>query len=395
MILDTQRATDERLRTALNSDQLSRERLCVAVLAMDRNYSDVQPRRPSGGPDGGRDIQCQRQGETCFGAVGFVNSASDSAANKRTIRKKFESDLASALAAMPELRSFVFFTNVDLTPKEVQALEEYGQRQNVTFVDVYWRERVRISLDSPEGLSTRFQLLGIELSQAEQASFFSRFGADLNQLIQGRMGTLEKRIDDLELLIWKDLNVRNLILEIQLAKGRNDPQSGHDHFRVLLELQSIPLGNNIVLGGRDEYHAAESGWYLGTKTLFWRETAQGIDPWVPHRGPRAWGGWRETLQFGVQWKPPGAFPVVDLQRLVPRLYVTENLADKITQVEFQVDSYIFARQRLHADRWEKYRPHFVWPDALTEHEQAVGWRCYELGARFDLETLPQRIGRTE
>lgn len=46
--MDVARLTSERLRTALNGNQPSRERMCLAVLGLDRNYSDIKPRRPEG-----------------------------------------------------------------------------------------------------------------------------------------------------------------------------------------------------------------------------------------------------------------------------------------------------------------------------------------------------------
>lgn len=48
--------TEERLRTWLLT-QADREQMCLAVLAMNPRYSDLQPRRPKGGPDGARDIE--------------------------------------------------------------------------------------------------------------------------------------------------------------------------------------------------------------------------------------------------------------------------------------------------------------------------------------------------
>jgi hypothetical protein len=58
-----------------------------------------------------------------WGAVGFRNSATDSSEDKSWVRKKFLQDLGAALAEKPDLRGFVFFTNVDLTPAEVDALK--------------------------------------------------------------------------------------------------------------------------------------------------------------------------------------------------------------------------------------------------------------------------------
>src|SRR5947209_15645480 len=107
--------TDERLRHWLDSNQLARERLCQVVLSLDRRFSDVRPRHPRGGPDGGRDLEATFEGgRAAFGAIGFRNSATDSPTDKRWVIKKFKADLESGLTAT-SLKVFVFFTNVHLT----------------------------------------------------------------------------------------------------------------------------------------------------------------------------------------------------------------------------------------------------------------------------------------
>ena len=71
--------TDERLKSYLDTNQLHREQLCRAILAIDKRFSDVRPRHPRGGPDGGRDIEALFRDESlAYGAVGFVNQANDS-----------------------------------------------------------------------------------------------------------------------------------------------------------------------------------------------------------------------------------------------------------------------------------------------------------------------------
>ena len=107
--------TDERLKNYLDTNQLQRERMCRAILAIDKRFSEVRPRHPRGGPDGGRDIQAiYREEQTTFGAVGFVNQANDSEEQKRTIKKKFIDDLESASSADIEPKVFIFFTNINL-----------------------------------------------------------------------------------------------------------------------------------------------------------------------------------------------------------------------------------------------------------------------------------------
>src|SRR5438477_12072727 len=92
--------TDARLRSWLDTNQLARERLSLAVLALDKRFTAVSPRHPQGGPDSGRDIDAIFQnGYKAFAAVGFVNSACDSTSKKGQIRNKFKADLARALTA--------------------------------------------------------------------------------------------------------------------------------------------------------------------------------------------------------------------------------------------------------------------------------------------------------
>jgi hypothetical protein len=108
-------STDERLKTYLDRKQLQRERMCLAILAIDKRFTNVQPRHPRGGPDGGRDIEALFLGEQkAIGAIGFVNQANDSPEHKRKAKRKFADDLKSAATAEPALKAFVFFTNVNL-----------------------------------------------------------------------------------------------------------------------------------------------------------------------------------------------------------------------------------------------------------------------------------------
>jgi hypothetical protein len=82
--------TDERLKGYLDTNQLRREQMCLAILAIDRRFTNVKPRQPRGGPDGGRDIEATLQGsQKVFGAVGFVNQANDSDQHKNAAKGKF------------------------------------------------------------------------------------------------------------------------------------------------------------------------------------------------------------------------------------------------------------------------------------------------------------------
>lgn len=103
--------TDQRLKNYLDTNQLVREQLSLAILALDKRFSEVRPRHPRGGPDGGRDIEANfKKDQLTFGAVGFVNGANDSDGQKQDIKKKFRDDLKAALAAMPKPQVFIFIT---------------------------------------------------------------------------------------------------------------------------------------------------------------------------------------------------------------------------------------------------------------------------------------------
>ena len=137
-----------------------------------------------------------RQEQCAFGAVGFVNQANDSDGQKKIIRKKFETDLKSALAAAPKPEVFVFLTNVNLTIGEKDELVSKAKAEHLGHAEIIDREQIRLALDSPDGFAARFQYLDISMSEAEQASFFSRWGDDIQSLVatgfQRLEGTLER-----------------------------------------------------------------------------------------------------------------------------------------------------------------------------------------------------------
>src|SRR4051812_42257727 len=110
------RLTDERLKSWLDTNQLDRERLCQAVLALDGRFQSVRSRHPRGGPDKGVDIEARDDGgRTVLAAVGFRNSASDSRGDKAWVQRKFKGDLMRAREEHGIVEGFAFLTNVALT----------------------------------------------------------------------------------------------------------------------------------------------------------------------------------------------------------------------------------------------------------------------------------------
>ena len=237
--------TDERLKSYLDTNQLHREQMCRAILSIDKRFTDVRPRHPRRGPDGGRDIEAiYREDQLAYGAVGFLNQANDSAEQKRTIRAKFDSDLSSALSAAKKPSVFVFFTNINLTIGEEESLIDKAKRSEILFCDILDRERLRISLDSPDGFSIRFQYLNIPLSEEEQASFFARWGDDIQSVISTGFQRIENTLN--RVLFFQESNdaLTHLTLSFELNRKYSAEEIGH--FRLFCSMYLKEPKQNIL-----------------------------------------------------------------------------------------------------------------------------------------------------
>ena len=230
--------TDMRLRSWLDANQRDREQMCRAVLALDPHYTDVRPRHPSGGPDGGRDIEAVFDNvRPVYGAVGFANGANDSDEQKKQIRKKFLSDLASAITANPEVKVFVFLTNVHLTMGEQDEMKQEGKKTGIEHCDILDRERLRIELDSPGGFFVRFQYLSIPLSEAEQASFLSKYGRQIQDVVTTGFQKVEKTLNRLLFLAESNDVLETLTFRFVLKKHYPAHEIGHYRAFIFLTLR--------------------------------------------------------------------------------------------------------------------------------------------------------------
>jgi hypothetical protein len=124
--------------------------------------------------------------------VGFLNQANDSDDHRKRAINKFQDDIDAALAAEPDLKVFVFLTNVNLTISEKVDMVSFARGKGISECDILDRERIRIVLDSPDGFSIRYQYLQIPLSEAEQATFFAKWGNDIQGVISERTRTIAK-----------------------------------------------------------------------------------------------------------------------------------------------------------------------------------------------------------
>ena len=236
--------TDEKLKSYLDTNQLHREQMCRAILAADPRFTDVKPRHPRGGPDGGRDVDAVfRNDQATFGAVGFVNQANDSEEQKKKIAKKFNDDLTRALEENDKLPVFVFMTNVNLTLGEKSTHIKTAKSSGLKHCEIFDRERLRIALDSPDGFSTRFQYLNIPLSEEEQASFFARWGDDIQSVISTGFERVSSTLNRVLFLQELQNPLTYLHVSFQLDKEYDANEIGH--FRLFCHFGLVEPQNNI------------------------------------------------------------------------------------------------------------------------------------------------------
>jgi hypothetical protein len=220
--------TDERLKGFLDTDQLSREQMCLALLGIDGRFTNVRPRHPRGGPDGGRDIEAMfESSKSAFGAVGFVNQANDSSDHKKKAAKKFHADLDAALVAAPTLDVFIFLTNVNLSVSEKEELTGEAKKRGLKYSEIFDRERLRILLDSPDGLSIRYQYLKLALSDAEQATFFARWGNDIQHVISEGFGQVQRILNRVEFLSESTAPLSHFRVTFEVDKEYEAALIGH------------------------------------------------------------------------------------------------------------------------------------------------------------------------
>lgn len=130
--------------------------MCRAMLAFDERFSNVRPRHPRGGPDGGRDIEALfKDSLLVFDAVSFNNQANDSNEQKTQRKSKFKDDAESALSTENTPEYYIFMTNINLTIGEKGELIEFAKDKGLKSCEVFDRERLRIAWDSPDGFSIK------------------------------------------------------------------------------------------------------------------------------------------------------------------------------------------------------------------------------------------------
>lgn len=280
--------TDERLKSYLDTNQLHREQMCLALLATDHRYSEVRPRHPRGGPDGGRDIEAKyKEEQLVYGAVGFINQANDSKEQKNTIKRKFQEDIIKAVNAHRKPKVFVFFTNVNFSATDKDRLMGLSKENSISICEIFDRERMRIILDGPDAFSIRYQYLGIPLSEAEQATFFAKWGDDIQSVISTGFNQVEKTLNRLLFLQEAQYPLEEFIITFELDHEYDSEEIGHFRLFCFMDLQECK--NKIVstlFGSTDTSTRKIAG-----ETTTWSNRHSGIKHGI------SGGQWEEYFDF--------------------------------------------------------------------------------------------------
>lgn len=367
--------TEQARRNHLDSNQVGRERMCLALLQLDNRFSLVEPRRPKGGRDGGRDIQAMYEGEyVAYGAVGFVNSANDGDKQKRKIKAKFVNDLERALRAKRDLRVFVFFTNIDLTPQEEERLKRQARSRGVNHIEIFYRETLRIMLDSPRGLVIRFQNLDIDLAHAEQASFFNEFGAGLQSLITRKFDTVDRALQRLEFLQDLTRELISLSAVVRLDKMYSVSELGH--FRIVLRFKPLRRRRPWAVCWIALRDSHVKMWGEEISMMGFRSLAGVTDDEPPLSDRPLHYKMTDTDFLRIEPEVTKDFPIGtmgELDQTELQLYCNESLVDKIAEVEVFANTFRVAsvdgNNLGEIFGW----PSYYWPLPLTETELASRW----------------------
>ncbi len=135
------------------SGQAASERLAAQVL-LASGFAGLDPSHPLGGPDGGADARCTKDGRTWTMAAHFPRGQQAWGA----IKSKFQSDLDAARAKGCD--GFAFVTNQELTLGEREDLTGLAAP---TLLDLFHLERITALLDTPPLAEVRKQFLDIDI----------------------------------------------------------------------------------------------------------------------------------------------------------------------------------------------------------------------------------------
>jgi len=165
MIKQRQYSGDETADVLINwtKDPKTAERLAACILKIE-NYSEIDPSHPLGGRDGKKDLLCKKGDKKFVVGVYFPRKQQ----TYKTIEKKLLQDNSGV--ATNKVDSLIFFTNQYLTVGEKTKLVSASKNSDT---EIFHREKIALTLNSPVGYGVRLEFLDIELSKSEQLSYFA------------------------------------------------------------------------------------------------------------------------------------------------------------------------------------------------------------------------------
>ena len=179
---DGGRETWNRLRE-WDKGQADSERLSAGLIALE-GFHAIDPSHPIGGPDGGKDILCARDGAMHIVGVYFPRGQQSFS----KIKTKFTEDLENALSNKAE--AFVFVTNQELKLKERAELEDLAAP---TPSIIFHLERVATILNNVAGYALRLEFLQIPMTVEEQLAFINDRDERYIELFE-RLQKADKRV---------------------------------------------------------------------------------------------------------------------------------------------------------------------------------------------------------
>jgi hypothetical protein len=149
------------------------ERL-TAHLLREEGFNSIDPSHPLGGPDGLKDVICERDGKKWVGAAYFPRG--QRAFNE--IQKKLNDDLEGVKSN--NVDGIVFVTNQELKLGERQKLKD--NIDEGIEIEIFHLERIASILDQPRCYGIRLEFLDIEMTKEEQVSFMAQVYAQVDDI---------------------------------------------------------------------------------------------------------------------------------------------------------------------------------------------------------------------
>lgn len=188
-------------------DQIRAERLAAAILHIE-GFSSVDPQCPLGGPDGLKDVLCEKSSWKYVAAAYFPMS--DQSFSK--VQEKFKHDLPGVVANSAD--GLVFLTNQALTPAERKVLTNLASDAGHKSI-LYHLERLRAILDGPAGYGVRLEFLDIEMAREEQLSFFSKWDQSFSDRLNEHSLFIVRQISNkLDTLMAPTESIRQQVFDL-------------------------------------------------------------------------------------------------------------------------------------------------------------------------------------